>query len=108
MKLILLVNSQCCVNCVYKHHHWYEDQLFLCPYQQNKKHTYNLAYNSAYISSENLFIWDNFIYYYKLEGRECESDYIINDLKKYIFDIAKKEYSKDNISSLEKYYNSLN
>ena len=88
-KYILLVNCDCNINCDGTHH-WFatreeEFNNTRCP---NDNPSLNNWFNKIRIQPYDLPIFEPYITYFKLQGREFNTEYLINDIKKY-----SKQYS---------------
>ena len=97
-KYILLVNCDCNIYCDGTHH-WFasreiEENNYSCPNKNGKRNWIN----QIRIHPWDLPIFEPYITYFKLQGREFTTNYLINDIKRYL-----KEYNI--ISSEEKYEN---
>ena len=99
-KYILLVNCDCNINCNGTHH-WLasskkEEQNIKCP---NHNPILCNWFNQIRINPYDLPIFEPYIAYFKLQGREFTTEYLINDIKKY-----SKQYSTKFLNP-EKYEN---
>lgn len=99
-KYILLVNCDCNIYCPGTHHWFaseeYEQQYSFCP---NDNIHINDWTNRIRIEPQDLSIFEPYITYFKLQGREFTTDYLIMDIEKYI-----KNYPTE-ILDEEKYEN---
>lgn len=115
-KMLLIPNTFCHTDCPGIHHWFIEDYNFNpvedCPAIKDIK-------NSAYIYPEHLYLFDNFIGGYKLEGREypteliiiiCEMYFRMKSDKGFLKGMLKRKLADDlqkslDMSQLEVYYN---
>ena len=112
-KIIIMPNCFCHTDCMGIQHWFSKDENFfdyikLCP-------AYNDDSKSTYIRPEHLYLFENYVGGYKLQGREWKTDYIITLCESYFnrksldylvpydLDSILKKYMKD--MSLDEYYN---
>ena len=84
-KYSLLVNCTCSKNCSGKH--WLveseEEEMINCKTCPTKTEGYNIDQDSIYIRPADLKYYDNYISFYKFQGREHSTPLIISDIAKY-------------------------
>lgn len=98
-KYILLVNCECNVHCDGTHH-WFTDKIKLasldCPKTKD-----NSWINTMRIYPWDLSLFEPYITYFKLQGREYSTEYLLPIIDKYII----KEYPPANPQRENKYEN---
>ena len=81
----LLVNCTCSKEC--SGDHWLVDSLekemYRCKTCPTKKENYNIDQDSIYIRPADLRYYDDYISFYKFQGREHSTPLIISDIAKY-------------------------
>lgn len=105
---IALVNSRCLYDCSVVSKHWFDIKKLnqTCIRQLYRHGLLNMKI-SAYVRPQDLFVFDDYISTYKLQGREYTSDRIFKEFKAYAtrqpLDISKCD--NFNFENIEENYN---
>ncbi len=108
-KYILLINCKCCSFCDGTHH-WFADynteKHLYCPKSSFGNSPENKNFKDLiFIRPNDLYLFDNYIDYYKLQGREYTTKQIINDIvyytSNYKYYLLNEQYNVNQIYNIQ-------